>query len=759
MRTLIYLPLHCLILSSLWFQLCFAEGEKVLYEEHFHYKDGNLPPGWEVLEGSARVDRGRLHITSDRQNPRVQLNKSFAGDLSISLRLTNAPACHWSGAVAKGIYWLTVNHEYSSLFLDRRGGPVPSGVAAEAVGRQLAKQDSYGLYLWDAYDSVMRFECRGVKVRAYLDDRLCFEAEDVAMPTEGPLMLVGGWGTNVYMDDIVVTTLTRPWAERRALNPSKPTLPEFKATLDRTDAIYYDGETAQLTVTWRSGETTEATLRPTLVDLYEKEIAGPTIRVPVSAGTVARAVLPLKAPRRGIFKVRLTAEFNGKSAAQGDVTGFAVILRSLGERPPIPSSPFGGHPHWEVPEFHYALGRKMGMKWARNHDAIQYTWWPRVQPERDQWRWDDEDIALLRRNNLNLLGEFMWTPKWAARMGVDPGAAAMLPPQNMEDFGNYVFETVKHYRGVVDCWEVWNEPHYAGFWRGTPEEYAEMVKVAYQAAKRANPEAVILGGGGVALISPTRGWTERAVKAGLLNYCDAYSFHYSYEGQPFDGSLQRFRDEVSHLRALMRQHGGEKPLWNTEATAMSTSFLDQYRVGFDESDAHYHFREAAFKLVRMYVVDLAEGVRKVFYYDLLWPRRDAFIEGFHKTPVSGGLLELHGGLKPTAVAYATTADLLEGAAFRQVVDLAPHASAYVFTRGQEKVVVYWVNSGHRPTLKRMTLRARGKWTLCDVMNNRTVMNPNKGLMRTPLSREPFFMLVSGISTSDIITSLKKAVVK
>jgi CubicO group peptidase (beta-lactamase class C family) len=43
----------------------------------------------------------------------------------------------------------------------------------------------------------------------------------------------------------------------------------------------------------------------------------------------------------------------------------------------------------------------------------------------------------------------------------------------------------------------------------------------------------------------------------------------------------------------MRAHGGEKPLWNTEAAVPSTSFLDQYRAPRPESEAPYHFRRAA----------------------------------------------------------------------------------------------------------------------------------------------------------------------
>ncbi|HIE09426.1 MAG TPA: hypothetical protein EYP65_06205 [Armatimonadetes bacterium] len=107
----------------------------------------------------------------------------------------------------------------------------------------------------------------------------------------------------------------------------------------------------------------------------------------------------------------------------------------------------------------------------------------------------------------------------------------------------------------------------------------------------------------------------------------------------------------------MRRHGGEKPLWNTKAAVYTTSFLDPLREGFSKPDAHYHFREAAYKLARMLVVNLANRVEKVFYYDLVWPGPEKFADWSKRNPVNTRMVEEHGGLKPIGVAYATLADL------------------------------------------------------------------------------------------------------
>ncbi len=252
-------------------------------------------------------------------------------------------------------------------------------------------------------------------------------------------------------------------------------------------------------------------------------------------------------------------------------------------------------------------------------------------------------------------------------------------------------------------------------------------------------------------------WIERALKAGLLQYCDAFSFHYGYEGKPLQAEADRFRNGMNTLRALMRQYGTEKPLWNTEATVLSTSFLDPVRARFREADAHYHFREAAFKLVRMYVMNLAEGVQKIFYYDLLWPRRKGFIESFLNDPVNGRLLELHGGLKPAGAAYATTAHLLEGARFRQIVRMAPGVEAFLFVRGDEHIAVYWGNfQGVETPPASLFPQPVGEWVLCDVMNNRRPLERRDGRLHLPLSREPFFILASGLSAAQFAAAWESA---
>jgi len=98
-----------------------------------------------------------------------------------------------------------------------------------------------------------------------------------------------------------------------------------------------------------------------------------------------------------------------------------------------------------------------------------------------------------------------YTPGWAA---TDPAHGDRAVPRNLylpfDDpenyFGNFVYETVRYYHGRIQDWIIWNEPDIrledgavaeSTTWNGTEEDFAQLLKVGYLAAKRADPRAVV----------------------------------------------------------------------------------------------------------------------------------------------------------------------------------------------------------------------------------------------------------------------------
>jgi hypothetical protein len=70
-----------------------------------------------------------------------------------------------------------------------------------------------------------------------------------------------------------------------------------------------------------------------------------------------------------------------------------------------------------------------------------------------------------------------------------------IPTANIPDFVNFVEKTVSRYKGRVDAWQVWNEPNFAHFWKGTRDEYLKLTNAASAKIKEIDPDALLLMGG------------------------------------------------------------------------------------------------------------------------------------------------------------------------------------------------------------------------------------------------------------------------
>lgn len=127
---------------------------------------------------------------------------------------------------------------------------------------------------------------------------------------------------------------------------------------------------------------------------------------------------------------------------------------------------------------------------------------------------------------------------------------------------------VRDFHGLVDAWEMVGEPD-LGHCRDLPDRVAAYQKALYlgirhgaEAIARRDPKPqssaigplVLMG----ALGCPPGPWLERAARNGLLDYTDAYNFH-------FYGHAEDLTEEMAGHRAFARRWGRPGiPLWITE---------------------------------------------------------------------------------------------------------------------------------------------------------------------------------------------------
>ena len=222
-----------------------------------------------------------------------------------------------------------------------------------------------------------------------------------------------------------------------------------------------------------------------------------------------------------------------------------------------------GHHMLESPE----VLSKLGIRWSRSWDCGRYFLWQDVQPLPGVFDWTNADrgVAMAVKNKINILGVLGYPPMWAAER---PDSSKMTheqsymsgrwKPRSVEEWSNYVYQTVSRYKGQVKYWEIYNEvdfhpPGMPATFSGTTQEYFELVKAAWNAARKADPEAKILLGGFSTLPVCDVNMPYDLLKMGAAKYSDILSMH-SYQGVI----------GVDKLRNAVKAASPAMGLWQTE---------------------------------------------------------------------------------------------------------------------------------------------------------------------------------------------------
>ncbi len=142
----------------------------------------------------------------------------------------------------------------------------------------------------------------------------------------------------------------------------------------------------------------------------------------------------------------------------------------------------------------------------------------------------------------------------------------------------FLENTSRQYAGNVEEWEVINEADW-GSWRNLFDndfeklgaEYGKLLKEAYPAIKKGNPNSRVLFTGIADMYSK---FIEAAFKQGIENSFDAMNVHRYYGPQAPELD---FTAAFENVRNLMKKYGIDKPVWVTE-TGSNTAPLQPATV-------------------------------------------------------------------------------------------------------------------------------------------------------------------------------------
>lgn len=284
----------------------------------------------------------------------------------------------------------------------------------------------------------------------------------------------------------------------------------------------------------------------------------------------------------------------------------------------------------DYPQFNRLMANA-GARWIR-----AFYEWNSVQPQPNQWNWTASDalVANCRKNNIHLAGVFMYLTTWVSA----DGSTRRFPLKDMQPWRDYVEAATSRYQKDILYWEVGNE------WNGsfgpgcTPEVYAAMVKEAYLAAKKVDPNIKI----GLSVANFDVAYLDAAIKAGAANHFDYIAVHpYENVASLADGGEMGYLSLAGNLRDMMQanKQRPDIPLWITE-------------FGYQVAVAPHAQSEAqqANILIKSSVLSLAQGFTRLCWFE---PRGPAYGKG-----TDHGLIRPDWSLRPGYHAFKTMTTLL-----------------------------------------------------------------------------------------------------
>ena len=231
------------------------------------------------------------------------------------------------------------------------------------------------------------------------------------------------------------------------------------------------------------------------------------------------------------------------------------------------------------------MASEAGLGWVK-----QQFPWEEIEPvqkgefydertRRSSWEKYDRIVDLCEEYGLQIIARLDRPPDWTR----EDNTYKERPPDVFEDYGDFVFAFVDRYRGRIKYVQIWNEPNIFPEWGNRPVDpagYVNLLRVAYERAKEADPNVYVLS----APLAITLGqehpepgewismneieFLEEMYKAGAKNYFDILSANaFGLDSPPEEASQPRVLNfqRVVFLRDIMERHGDAgKPIWFNE---------------------------------------------------------------------------------------------------------------------------------------------------------------------------------------------------
>lgn len=217
-----------------------------------------------------------------------------------------------------------------------------------------------------------------------------------------------------------------------------------------------------------------------------------------------------------------------------------------------------------------------GIKWIRTGAN-----WSAVEIRKGSFDWTQVDrvVNYADSHDLSILFVIAYTPGWA-----NGNKGFTYPPDNVNDWENFVRITVNRYKDKVKYWNIWNEPNSLDFFALGKDVFVEKIFLpAARVIRSTDPGAFIVGPGLAHLNSLNAEWYFwlKYILTQCSDYIDIVSHQiYKNEGVYYLYELLEIGEAlIPSVQSIIEETGnGSKPLWITETGWNTREFSESVQA-------------------------------------------------------------------------------------------------------------------------------------------------------------------------------------
>jgi hypothetical protein len=224
------------------------------------------------------------------------------------------------------------------------------------------------------------------------------------------------------------------------------------------------------------------------------------------------------------------------------------------------------------------MAQEAGLGWAKQHfpwediELRKGKFW-NDQLNKSTWEKYDRIVDTAHKHGIEIIARLDRPPAWARQ----DNSVAEAPPDNFDDYGDFVAAVVEHYQGRIRYYQLWNEPNIYPEWGNRsvdPVAYARLLKIGYQRAKAVDPNVRILSAPLAQTLEPGGRnmsellYLEAIYQAGAKDsfdilFANGYGFDRPPDDPP-DPNVLNFQ-RVQLVREIMERNGdAAKAVWFNE---------------------------------------------------------------------------------------------------------------------------------------------------------------------------------------------------